>query len=65
MNLHDWLVRDKIGLIYIWLLAGFGEMFGTVFATPGIAEKGYIDVRVDVSSPGGHSRSVSSIDPSI
>ena len=24
-------------------------------ATPGIAEKGYIDVRVDVTSPGGHS----------
>ena len=24
-------------------------------ATPGIAEKGYIDVRVEVTSPGGHS----------
>lgn len=28
---------------------------GKVFATPGIAEKGYIDVRVEVESPGGHS----------
>ena len=35
--------------------AGFGEQFGSVFATPGIAEKGYTDVRVEVTSPGGHS----------
>jgi Gly-Xaa carboxypeptidase len=35
--------------------AGFGEQFGGVFATPGIAEKGYTDVRVEVTSPGGHS----------
>lgn len=31
------------------------ENFGTIFATPGIAEKGYLDVRVDVTSAGGHS----------
>ena len=63
MGLHGCLVYDKIGLISIWLLVGFGELFGTVFATPGIAEKGHMDVRVDISSPGGHSRSVFSIDP--
>ncbi|KAK7686368.1 hypothetical protein QCA50_010592 [Cerrena zonata] len=28
---------------------------GKDFATPGITEKGYIDVRVEVQSPGGHS----------
>ncbi|KAL1941154.1 hypothetical protein VTO73DRAFT_7366 [Trametes versicolor] len=34
---------------------GFGQEFGGVIATPAIAEKGYIDVRVEVTSPGGHS----------
>ncbi|KAI0322814.1 carboxypeptidase S [Amylostereum chailletii] len=34
---------------------GFGEQQGSVFATPGIAEKGYLDTRITVSSPGGHS----------
>lgn len=37
------------------VIAGFGEQFGTVFASLGIAEKGYVDVRVDIASPGGHS----------
>ncbi|KAF8826014.1 hypothetical protein HHX47_DHR6000627 [Lentinula edodes] len=31
------------------------EHYGTVFAAPGVAEKGYLDLRVDVASPGGHS----------
>ncbi|KAF7977114.1 hypothetical protein HWV62_4719 [Athelia sp. TMB] len=35
--------------------SGFGEQYGKVFAVPGIAEKGYVDVRIDVASPGGHS----------
>lgn len=35
--------------------SGFGDQYGSVFATPGIAEKGYIDVLVEVSAPGGHS----------
>lgn len=26
-----------------------------MISTPGIAEKGYIDVKVEVTSPGGHS----------
>ncbi|TBU60979.1 carboxypeptidase S [Dichomitus squalens] len=34
---------------------GFAQEYGSVIATPGIAEKGYIDVRVEVTSPGGHS----------
>ena len=36
-------------------VAGYHEQSGAVFATPGIAEKGYLDVRLEVSSPGGHS----------
>ncbi|KAF7366779.1 Gly-X carboxypeptidase [Mycena sanguinolenta] len=34
---------------------GFADRYGTVFATPGVAEKGYLDVHVEVTSPGGHS----------
>lgn len=34
---------------------GFGELYGAIFAVPAVAEKGYLDVRVEVSSPGGHS----------
>ncbi|KZS94485.1 carboxypeptidase S, partial [Sistotremastrum niveocremeum HHB9708] len=35
--------------------AGFGEFYGGLFAIPAIGEKGYLDVKVEVSSPGGHS----------
>ena len=34
---------------------GFAQEYDGIVATPGIAEKGYIDVRLDVTSPGGHS----------
>ncbi|KAJ7066750.1 hypothetical protein C8F01DRAFT_715736 [Mycena amicta] len=34
---------------------GFSDSYGTVFATPAVAEKGYLDVHVEVTSPGGHS----------
>ncbi|PBK76079.1 carboxypeptidase S [Armillaria solidipes] len=34
---------------------GFGQEYGTVFATPGVAEKGSTNVRVDIATPGGHS----------
>jgi len=34
---------------------GISSQFGGKFATPGIAEKGYLDVMMEVSSPGGHS----------
>ncbi|KAJ7082845.1 hypothetical protein B0H15DRAFT_851685 [Mycena belliarum] len=35
--------------------AGLIEMFGIVAAFPCVAEKGYLDVVVEVTSPGGHS----------
>ncbi|KAF7370753.1 Gly-X carboxypeptidase [Mycena sanguinolenta] len=34
---------------------GFTDESGTVFAIPSVAEKGYLDVHVEVTSPGGHS----------
>ncbi|KAJ7245152.1 carboxypeptidase S [Mycena haematopus] len=34
---------------------GFAEKYGAVFASPAVAEKGYLDVHVEVTSPGGHS----------
>ncbi|KAJ7281787.1 hypothetical protein C8J57DRAFT_82767 [Mycena rebaudengoi] len=34
---------------------GFSEMHGSIFAVPAVAEKGYLDVGVEVTSPGGHS----------
>ncbi|KAI5832984.1 carboxypeptidase S [Schizophyllum commune Tattone D] len=34
---------------------GYQEEYGAVVATPGIAEKGYMDLKVEVHSPGGHS----------
>ncbi|KAG6886230.1 hypothetical protein C0993_010792 [Termitomyces sp. T159_Od127] len=34
---------------------GFVQENGITIATPGIAEKGYLDVRVEVTAPGGHS----------
>ena len=37
------------------VLAGFTDNFGSVFATPGIAEKGNVNVLVEVTAPGGHS----------
>jgi len=37
------------------ILAGFMEQYGTVFANPGIAEKGSMNVNIDVTTSGGHS----------
>ena len=34
---------------------GFEDLNGTIFATPSVAEKGYMDIRMDVLTPGGHS----------
>lgn len=31
------------------------EQYGGVFALPSVAEKGYLDVRLELSAPGGHS----------
>ena len=36
-------------------IAGIENRFGTDFALPATAEKGYIDVTVTVNVPGGHS----------
>jgi len=36
-------------------VAGFAEQYGTMVATPGIAEKGFLNVLVEVTAPGGHS----------
>jgi Gly-Xaa carboxypeptidase len=35
--------------------SGFQEQYGSVVATPGIAEKGFLNVLVEVTAPGGHS----------
>ena len=37
------------------VLAGFNDEFGSIIASPGIAEKGHLNVRVEVTAPGGHS----------
>ncbi|KAJ7670374.1 carboxypeptidase S [Mycena rosella] len=35
--------------------AGYSENYGAIFAAPGIAEKGSVNVNVEVQTPGGHS----------
>ncbi|KAK4205129.1 putative carboxypeptidase [Triangularia verruculosa] len=35
--------------------ASFEETWGTLFAKPGTAEKGYVDIKITVRMPGGHS----------
>ncbi|KAL0071168.1 hypothetical protein AAF712_001728 [Marasmius tenuissimus] len=35
--------------------SGFMEQYGTVFATPGIAEKGSMNLNIEVATSGGHS----------
>jgi Gly-Xaa carboxypeptidase len=34
---------------------GMMDMFGARFASPAVGEKGYLDVRIEVTTPGGHS----------
>lgn len=46
--------KDSISMI-VDEGGGYSDLSGTVFATPAVAEKGYLDVRVDVLTPGGHS----------
>ena len=36
-------------------IGGFGNAYGSVIATAGVAEKGQLTVRVEATSPGGHS----------
>lgn len=35
--------------------AGLGDYYGTTFALPAVAEKGYIDAFITLNTPGGHS----------
>lgn len=35
--------------------SGYGEQYGRIIAMPGISEKGSVNVRVEVTTPGGHS----------
>lgn len=35
--------------------AGFSSNWGSIFATPGVGEKGYTDVDITIRMPGGHS----------
>ena len=35
--------------------SGFSGQYGSVFAIPAIAEKGYYDVKIEVATAGGHS----------
>lgn len=35
--------------------SGMADMFGATFASPAIGEKGYLDVKIEVTTPGGHS----------
>jgi hypothetical protein len=36
-------------------LAGYSEDSGAIFASPNVAEKGKLDVKMEVSTKGGHS----------
>ncbi|KAH7926427.1 carboxypeptidase S [Leucogyrophana mollusca] len=47
--------EDSISMIVDEGGSGFSDQSGTIFATPAVAEKGYMDVRMDVLTPGGHS----------
>ncbi|KAJ2920853.1 hypothetical protein H1R20_g16240, partial [Candolleomyces eurysporus] len=53
------VLEEKYGKDGIALIvdegAGFSEQYGTYVAGPGIAEKGYLNVQVEVKAPGGHS----------
>jgi len=52
--LHDRYGDDGIAAI-VDEGANFEKVWGTVFAKPGVGEKGYTDITVTVRMPGGHS----------
>ncbi|CAK5273408.1 unnamed protein product [Mycena citricolor] len=35
--------------------SGFSDQYGSIFAVPGVAEKGFVTVELEVKTPGGHS----------
>ncbi|KIW15751.1 hypothetical protein PV08_05801 [Exophiala spinifera] len=47
--------KHGMELIFDEGIAGIEKRFGTDFALPATAEKGYVDVTINVSMPGGHS----------
>ncbi|KAF8892084.1 carboxypeptidase S [Infundibulicybe gibba] len=49
--LLDTYGKDSISMV-VDEGGGFIEQYGSVIATPGIAEKGYLDTRVEVNTPG-------------
>lgn len=49
---HTKLIASHAAFLAI---GGYAEEYGAAVATPAIGEKGYLDVRVDVTTPGGHS----------
>lgn len=36
-------------------LGGYSEKYGAFVSTPAVAEKGHLDVKIQISTPGGHS----------
>ncbi|TAQ84480.1 hypothetical protein B7494_g7200 [Chlorociboria aeruginascens] len=53
--LEDTLGKDSIELIIDEGGSGIKEMYGAMFALPGVGEKGYYDVKITVETDGGHS----------
>lgn len=58
MNLGIWL-EEKYGKDSIAMLVDEGSnmefLWGQLYATPAVAEKGMLDVEIRVETPGGHS----------
>ncbi|ETI27772.1 hypothetical protein G647_00221 [Cladophialophora carrionii CBS 160.54] len=54
-TLLDRYGRNGVEMIFDEGIAGIEKRFGTDFALPATAEKGYVDVTVTVNVPGGHS----------
>ena len=55
MRAVSFLICMEYGIVNEPYPAGFARQFGSVVATPGIAEKGFLNVLVEVTAPGGHS----------
>ncbi|RFU26966.1 hypothetical protein B7463_g9366, partial [Scytalidium lignicola] len=53
-HIQDTKGKDSLELIIDEGL-GFNELYGTNFALPGLGEKGYLDVKIEVETAGGHS----------
>jgi acetylornithine deacetylase/succinyl-diaminopimelate desuccinylase-like protein len=55
MRAVSFLIRMEYGVVNEPYPAGFAGQFGSVVASPGVAEKGFLNVLVEVTAPGGHS----------